>query len=118
MRVVFDGKRKFWKVATEGKIHSLRNNDFLVLMGLMDREDRKFHNVSELTIASKLEDKVLLRGLENLSKTSLIRSKGRAYRISSIGERVVGMIRRNEVEVINEMGAPINVRRLLGFEAK
>jgi hypothetical protein len=120
MRVVFDEKSNFWKVDVEDKRHSLNVSDFLVLAGLRDRNDRNFHNISELTITSRLDDRILKNGLKKLRKTSLIRSKGKAYRISCFGERLVDMIRNEEVEVVrrNIEFSLSGLRRLVGFEGK
>ena len=101
MKIVFNKKRSNWKIDLESKRHSLNTTDFLVLTGLRDRNDRKFHNISELIFTSKLQENYFRRGLKNLKKTSLIMSNGNAYKISDAGKMVVDMIRRDEVETLN-----------------
>jgi RIO-like serine/threonine protein kinase len=122
MKIIFDEKRNIWKVELEDKRHSLNTTDFLVLTGLRDRNDRKFHHVSELIFTSRLAEPHLKRGLNNLKKTSLIHSKGSSYKISDIGEKVVDMIRRDEVEILNSKRNLLlsldNLKRFLGFEAE
>jgi len=117
MKITFNEKSNFWKVILENETHLLRINDFLVLTGLRDRNDREFHHISELIFTSKLDDIFLKKGLKNLKKTSLIHSKGNYYKISKVGEKVVDTIRRNEV--IKERSFFLkNLRRFLSFEAK
>ena len=122
MEIIFDKKRSIWKIDLEEKRHSLNTTDFLVLTGLRDRNDRKFHPVSELTFTSKLGEIYFKRGLNNLKKTSLIHTKGNSYRISDIGEKVVDMIRKEEVEITNSKRNLMfnlgNLKRFLGFEAE
>lgn len=100
MRIIFDQRLGVWKVATENRIHPIKTNDFLVLAGLTDRTDRKFHNISELTSTSKLNSKIFERSLKNLEATVLINCKKNSYRISKIGENVVQRIRSDNVEMI------------------
>jgi len=119
MKITFNEKSNFWKIILEDKTHSLKINDFLVLTGLRDRNDRRFHHISELIFSSKLDDIFLKNGLRNLRKTPLIHSKGNYYKISKIGEKVVNKIRRDEVEIINEKNLFLeNLRRFLSFKAK
>jgi len=122
MKIIFDEKRNVWKVELEDKRHSLNTTDFLVLTGLRDRNDRKFHHISELIFTSRLAEPHFKRGLNNLKKTSLIRSKRNYYKISDIGEKVVDMIRRDEVENLNSKKNLAfsfdNLKRFLGFEAE
>jgi len=121
MRILFDEKRNIWKVELEDKRHSLKTDDFLVLTGLRDRNDRKFHPLSELIFTSRLSENYFKRGLNNLKKTSLIHSKGNSYRISDVGEKVVDMIRKNEVEISSKKNLSFglsNLRKFLGFEAE
>jgi len=122
MRVIFDEKRNTWKIELEDKRHSLNTTDFLVLTGLRDRNDRKFHHISELVFTSRLGENYFRKGLSNLKKTSLIHSKKNFYRISDIGERVVDMIRKDEVEVLNSKRnlsfSLDNLKKFLGFEAE
>jgi predicted transcriptional regulator len=118
MKITFNEKSNFWKIVLEDRIHSLKINDFLVLTGLRDRNDRRFHHISELIFTSKLDDIFLKNGLRNLRKTPLIHSKGNYYKISKVGEKVVNMIRKDEVEVINERNSFLeNLKRFLNFEA-
>jgi predicted transcriptional regulator len=117
MKITFNEKSNFWKVVLKDETRLLRINDFLVLTGLRDRNDRRFHHISELIFTSKLDDIFLKKGLKNLRKTSLIHSKGNYYRISKVGEKVVDMIRSDEV--IKERNLFLeNLRRFLSFEAK
>jgi predicted transcriptional regulator len=122
MKVTFDKEKSVWKIELEDKRHLLNTTDFLVLTGLRDRNDRKFHPVSELVFTSKLGEIYLKRGLNNLKKTSLINAKKNSYRISEIGEKVVDMIRKDEVEILNSkknLSFDLdNLKRLLGFEAE
>jgi len=122
MKIIFDDKRSIWKIELEDKRHSLNTNDFLVLTGLRDRNDRKFHHVSELTFASRLAEPHFKKGLNNLKKTSLIQTKKSSYKISEIGEKVVDMIRKDEVEILNSRKnlsfSLNNLKRFLGFEAE
>jgi hypothetical protein len=122
MKVIFDEKRSIWKIELEDKRHLLKEDDFLVLTGLRDRNDRKFHPISELIFTTKLGENYFKKGLKNLKKTSFIHAKGNSYRISEVGEKVVDMIRKDEVETINSkrnlsFGLD-NLKRLLGFEAE
>jgi hypothetical protein len=119
MNVIFNEKCNFWKVIVDSKANILRADDFLVLTGLRDRDDRNFHDVSELTLSSKLDDQVWRKCIKKLRKTQLIRYKKNSYRISCIGEFVVDSIRRNEVDVVNSQSGPLSgyLKRLLGFEA-
>ena len=119
MRITFNEKRNAWKIELEDAKHLLNSDDFLVLTGLRDRNDRKFHHVSELIFTSKIGEKYFKKGLNNLKKTSLIHSKGNSYRISDVGEMVVDMIRENEVvsPKRNLSFSLSNVKRFLGFEA-
>lgn len=122
MKVLFDEKRNIWKIELEDRKHSLNTTDFLVLTGLKDRNDRNFHSVSELIFTSKLGEIYLKRGLNNLKKTSLVHTKRNSYRISEIGEKVVDLIRKDEVEVLNsKRNLSFNLdslKRFLGFEAE
>jgi predicted transcriptional regulator len=119
MKVLFDEKRNIWKIELEDRKHSLNTTDFLVLTGL---KDRNFHSVSELIFTSKLGEIYLKRGLNNLKKTSLVHTKRNSYRISEIGEKVVDLIRKDEVEVLNsKRNLSFNLdslKRFLGFEAE
>jgi predicted transcriptional regulator len=89
---------------------------------LKDRNDRNFHSVSELIFTSKLGEIYLKRGLNNLKKTSLVHTKRNSYRISEIGEKVVDMIRKDEVEVLNSKRNLLfsldSLKRFLRFEAE
>ena len=119
MKITFNEKSNFWKINLEDRTHSLKINDFLVLTGLRDRNDRRFHHISELIFTSKLDDIFLKNGLRDLRKTPLIHCKRNYYKISKVGERVVDMIRRDKVEVIKERNLFLeNLRRFLRFEAK
>ena len=122
MKVIFNEKRNVWKIELEDKRHSLNTTDFLVLTGLRDRNDRKFHHISELIFASKLGENYLRKGLNNLRKTSLVHSRRNSYRISDIGERVVDMIRKDEIKVLNsKKGLSFSLdglKKILGFEAE
>jgi hypothetical protein len=120
MNLTFNERGNFWKVIVDNKASILRADDFLVLTGLRDRDDRNFHDISELTFTSRLDDEVWKKCLKRLGKTSMIRSYRDSYRISSIGEWIVDSIRNNEFEVINtERGTFVgNFRKLLGFEAR
>jgi predicted transcriptional regulator len=119
MKIKFDEKRNIWKIELEDKRHSLNTTDFLVLTGLRDRNDRRFHHISELIFTSKLGEEHLKRGLNNLKKTSFVHSKGKNYRISESGEKVVDMIRRDEVEMISKRNLYFNnLKRFFGFEAE
>lgn len=118
MKIVFNEKKGLWKVDLEDRRHSLRTNDFLVLAGLRDRNDRRFHHISELIFSSRLDDNFLKDGLENLKKTSFVNHKRNYYRISKIGEKVVNKIRMDEVEVINGKNLFLkNLKRFLRLEA-
>jgi hypothetical protein len=122
MKILFDKNRNIWKIELEDKRHSLNTTDFLVLTGLRDRNDRKFHHISELIFTSRLAEPHFKKGLNNLKKTSLIQSKRNYYKISEIGEKVVDMIRRDEVENLNSKKNLAfsfdNLKRFLGFEAE
>ena len=122
MKILFDKNRNIWKIELEDKRHSLNTTDFLVLTGLRDRNDRKFHHISELIFTSRLAEPHFKKGLNNLKKTSLIRSKRNYYKISDIGEKVVDMIRRDKVENLNSKKNLAfsfdNLKRFLGFEAE
>jgi hypothetical protein len=118
MKILFDQKRNCWKVDLGDGTHRLGSNDFMVLTGLRDNADRKFHRSSEIMEISKLEDKFLRIGLERLRKTPLVHSKGSSYKISTLGERAVDMIRRDEVEITNSEGLVTIMRKFLGFEAR
>jgi len=118
MKIVFNEKKGFWKVDLEDRRHLLRINDFLVLAGLRDRNDRRFHHTSELIFSSRLDDKFLKDGLENLKKISFVQCKRNYYKISKIGEKVVNKIRMDEVEVINGKNLFLeNLKRFLRLEA-
>jgi len=93
MRVIFDNKRNIWKIELEDKKHSLSTNEFLVLTGLRDRNDRKFHHMSELIFTSK---------------------------ISEIGEMVVDMIRKNQFEVMPKRNIfnLDSLKKMLSFRAE
>jgi hypothetical protein len=120
MKIAFDEKRSIWKIELEDKRHSLNTTDFLVLTGLRDRNDRKFHHISELIFTTRLAEPHFKKGLNNLKKTPLVHSKGNNYRISDIGEKVVDMIRKNEIEN-SKRGLEFsldNLKRFLGFEAE
>ena len=119
MKITFNEKNNFWKINLEDRTHSLKINDFLVLTGLRDKRDRRFHHISELIFTSRLDDKFLKNGLKDLRKTSFIHSRGNYYKISKVGEKVVDMIRRDKVEVIKRKNFFLeNLKRLLDFEAK
>lgn len=122
MKIIFNERRNVWKVELEDKKHSLNTDDFLVLTGLRDRNDRKFHHVSELMFTSRISKNYFIKGLKNLKKTSLIHAKGSSYRISEIGEKVVDMIRKNEVEILNSKRnlsfSLDSLKRFLRFEAE
>lgn len=121
MRVIFDKNRNVWKIELENKRHQLNTTDFLVLTGLRDRNDRKFHPLSELIFTSKLGETYLKKGLNNLKKTSLVYAKRNSYKISEIGEKIVDMIRKDEVETPSSkknMPLSFNLKKFLGFEAE
>jgi len=121
MKIMFDEKRNVWKIELEDKRHSLNTTDFLVLTGLRDRNDRKFHNFSELVFTSRLAEPHFKKGLSNLKKTPLVHSKRNAYRISDIGEKVVDMIRKDQVEINSKRNLAFsldNLKKFLGFEAE
>ena len=122
MKIIFDEKRNIWKINLEDKRHLLNTTDFLVLTGLRDRNDRKFHQMSELTFTSRLGEDHFKKGLGNLKKTSFIQSKGNSYKISDIGEKVVDLIRKEEVETISPKRNLVftldGLKRFLGFEAE
>ena len=122
MKILFNEKRNIWKIDLEEKRHLLNTTDFLVLTGLRDRNDRKFHPFSELIFTSRLGEDHFKKGLSNLKKTSLIDSKGNSYKISDVGEKVVDMIRKEEVETVgskrNLAFTLDSLKRFLGFEAE
>jgi len=120
MRVIFDNKRNIWKIELEDKKHSLSTNEFLVLTGLRDRNDRKFHHISELIFTSKISENYFRKGLNKLKKTSLVHTKGNSYKISEIGEMVVDMIRKNQFEVMPKRNIfnLDSLKKMLSFRAE
>jgi predicted transcriptional regulator len=70
---------------------------------------------------SRLAEPHFKKGLSNLKKTPLVHSKRNAYRISDIGEKVVDMIRKDQVEISSKRSLAFsldNLKRFLGFEAE
>ncbi|MFH1229635.1 MAG: hypothetical protein V1678_04410 [Candidatus Aenigmatarchaeota archaeon] len=120
MKIIFDKRNNSWKVNIEGSSYMLKSNDFLVLSSLRDIADRKFHHVSELMLSSRFDDNFFKEKLDKLRKTSLVRQKGKYYRISCFGEFVVDSIRSNEVEIMNGQSGMFfgYLKRLVGFEAR
>ncbi|MEM5872379.1 MAG: hypothetical protein QXD55_00745 [Candidatus Aenigmatarchaeota archaeon] len=122
MRIIYNKKRNSWRIELEDKRHVISINDFLVLTGLRDRNDRRFHHISELIFSSKIEENYFRKGLSNLKKTSLIHSKGNYYKISEIGEKVVDMIRKENFETLENKRNLIfsldSLKKLLGLKAE
>jgi len=122
MKVIFNKNRNVWKIELEDRRHFLNTTDFLVLTGLRDRNDRKFHSFSELIFTSRLGEEHFKKGFSNLKKTSLVHAKGSSYRISEVGEKVVDMIRKDEVETPSSKKNLSfnlnNLRKFLGFDAE